>query len=95
MSDALSFAEIDVQRVELLPARTVLSSLGGDGGWAGDGFGGFGGDSGDAVVAGNDNYGGIQVNIAISGPGGWGGPGWGGDASGGDACGGCDHSYKY
>lgn len=26
MSDALSFAEIDGQRVEMLPARTVLSS---------------------------------------------------------------------
>lgn len=26
MSDALSFAELDGQRVELLPARTVLSS---------------------------------------------------------------------
>ena len=33
MSRALSFAEIDGQRVELLPARTVLSlfSAGGDG----------------------------------------------------------------
>jgi hypothetical protein len=34
MSRELSFAEIDGQRVELLPARTVLSlfSAGGDGG---------------------------------------------------------------
>ena len=34
MSDALSFAEIDGQYAELLPARTVLSlfSLGGGGG---------------------------------------------------------------
>jgi hypothetical protein len=29
MSDALSFAEIDGQHVELLPARTVLSMCGG------------------------------------------------------------------
>jgi hypothetical protein len=34
MSHALSFAEVDGQRVELLPARTVLSlfNAGGDGG---------------------------------------------------------------
>lgn len=30
MSDALSFAEIDGQHIELLPARTVLSSGGPD-----------------------------------------------------------------
>lgn len=37
MSDALSFAQIDGQHVELLPARTVLSmfSLGGRGGGGG------------------------------------------------------------
>ena len=32
MSDALNFAEIDGQRVELLPARIVLSLFGFDGG---------------------------------------------------------------
>jgi hypothetical protein len=32
MSDALDFAEVDGQRVELLPARTVLSLFGFDGG---------------------------------------------------------------
>jgi hypothetical protein len=49
MSDALSFAEIDGQHVELLPARTVLSvfamggkggsNTGGDGGSARGGLG--------------------------------------------------------
>jgi hypothetical protein len=41
MSDALSFAEIDGQHVELLPARTVLSmfSAGGSGGSSGCGCG--------------------------------------------------------
>ena len=34
MSDALSFAEIDGQHVELLPARTVLSMFSLDGGGA-------------------------------------------------------------
>jgi hypothetical protein len=41
MSDALSFAEIDGQHVELLPARTVMSAFrtggGGDGGTGGNG----------------------------------------------------------
>jgi hypothetical protein len=41
MSDALSFAEIDGQHVELLPARTVMSTFrtggGGDGGTGGKG----------------------------------------------------------
>ena len=49
MSDALSFAEIDVAQVELLPARTVLSmfrvSVGGDAGNGGQGGkGGVGGE---------------------------------------------------
>jgi hypothetical protein len=48
MSDALSFAEIDVQHVELLPARTVLSMFSLSGGSrAGDaGNGGQGGKGG-------------------------------------------------
>lgn len=42
MSDALSFAEIDVQHLELLPARTVMSMFAligqpGDGGTGGNG----------------------------------------------------------
>ncbi|MDQ3761468.1 MAG: hypothetical protein M3460_07135 [Actinomycetota bacterium] len=44
MSDALSYAEIDSQNVELLPARTVMSTFtmtgGKDGGEAGHGVGG-------------------------------------------------------
>ncbi len=56
MSDALSFAEIDVQHVELLPARTVMSmfSTGGGGCEAGDG--GIGGKGGSA-------QGGLGINI--------------------------------
>ena len=52
MTDALSFAEIDGQHVELLPARTVLSLFsgcggcdgpqGGDASRGGDGYGGAG-----------------------------------------------------
>lgn len=54
MSDALSFAEIDGQDVELLPARTVLSLfsvVGGNGGTAGDGGTGTGGLGGNLVGA--------------------------------------------
>ena len=46
MSDAVSFAEIDEQRVELLPERTVMSTIflveGETGGAGGDGVGGVG-----------------------------------------------------
>ena len=48
MSDALSFAEIDEQHLELLPARTVMSMFsacggcGGDGGNGGSAQGGLG-----------------------------------------------------
>lgn len=97
--DELRWDEIDGQRVELLPARTVLSAgcgawhFGGggdggpasDGGYGGWGFGGEAGDGGDATVEGNVNNGFIQVNVAIGGPGGYGGEGDGGDAAGGDA----------
>jgi hypothetical protein len=100
MSEALSFAEVDGQHVELLPARTVLSCFngyyggygdefefeGGDGGWGGDGYGGDGGDGGHAIVADNVNksFFGDQYNVAVGGHGGHGGDGWGGDANGGD-----------
>jgi hypothetical protein len=50
MSDSLSFIEIDAQRVELLPARTVLSMINKAGG------GCHGGNGGDA-------QGGIGVNL--------------------------------
>lgn len=56
MSDALNFAEIDAQRVELLPARTVLSSGGrfdfavdGVEGADGHGFDGHGADGADGA----------------------------------------------
>lgn len=99
--DVLGWAELDAQQVELLPARTVLSAFGpchsggagddggtgGDGGHDNTGGKGEGGDGGDAtaVVAGNENYGFLQINIAIA-EGGAGGDGYGGDvdASGGD-----------
>jgi hypothetical protein len=110
MSEALScgmlgWADIEGQRVELLPARTVLTTGcynynghwnyddwtfggdagdGGDGNEGGDGVGGDGGDA-HAIVANNENHGGIQVNMAFA-FGGVGGYGFGGgvDADGGD-----------
>ncbi len=46
MSDAVSFAEIDEQQVELLPERTVMSTIfmtdGETGGAGGSGTGGIG-----------------------------------------------------
>ncbi|HEY6421661.1 MAG TPA: hypothetical protein VIY28_00155 [Pseudonocardiaceae bacterium] len=42
MSDAMSFVEIDGQRVEPLPARTVLSLFSAGGGRGGTGRGGLG-----------------------------------------------------
>ena len=79
MSDALSFAEIDSQHVELLPARTVLSlfSTGNCGcGGGGSSTGGHGG-------AGGSAQGGLCINI-LSGIGILGT----GTASAGDATGG-------
>ncbi|MDQ4103126.1 MAG: hypothetical protein M3186_05260 [Actinomycetota bacterium] len=86
MSHAVSFAEIDGQHVELLPARTVLSVFpagGCDGCHGGGGDGGQGG-------AGGSGQGGIGVNLlninllgtqTNSAGNGIGGPG--GDADGG------------
>jgi hypothetical protein len=74
MSDALSFAEIDGQHVELLPARTVLSC--GCGGGGGSATGGAGGPGGSA-------QGGLGINL-LSGIGILGT----GTASAGDATGG-------
>lgn len=54
MSDALSFAEIDGQHVELLPARTVMSMFSTGGCEGGDG--GTGG-------AGGSAQGGLGINI--------------------------------
>ncbi|MGH3888006.1 MAG: hypothetical protein ACRDSZ_15845 [Pseudonocardiaceae bacterium] len=73
MSDALSFVEIDGQHVELLPARTVLSTFA---------MGGKGGDGG-AGGSGGDAQGGVGVNV-LSGIGVLGT----GNASGGNATGG-------
>ena len=58
MTDALNFAEIDGQHVELLPARTVLSLFTVGGPEGGDGYGGDGGQGGDAKgkAAIFDNY---------------------------------------
>ena len=56
MSDALSFAEIACQQVELLPARTVLSLFNLGGGGARGGNGGTGGDGG-------AGRGGIGLNV--------------------------------
>ncbi len=72
MSDALSFAEIDGQHVELLPARTVLSlfSLGNTGGTGGEGGKGFGGIGVQLIPV---NVLGEQTNVLGSGLGGDGG----------------------
>lgn len=90
MSDALTFAELDVQQVELLPARTVMSmfqlgSTGGSG-TGGTGTGGAGGDAhgGIGVNALNFNVGsGNQYNSAGDAYGGPGGAGTGGPGTGG------------
>jgi hypothetical protein len=64
MSDALSFAEIDAQQVELLPARTVLSAFHG---WYHcdyghyidyDHYADYGDDGGDGGEGGDNNEGG-------------------------------------
>jgi hypothetical protein len=81
MPDALSFAEIDGQHVELLPARTVLSMFalgkggggdGGAGGAGGKGTGGIGVNLLDIDVLGD------QTNSAADGVGGRGGAASGG-----------------
>ncbi len=80
MSDALSFADVDGQHVELLPARTVMSAFRtcgcGEGGGEEGGNGGVGGNGGSA-------QGGLGINI-LSGLGVLGT----GTASAGDATGG-------
>jgi hypothetical protein len=83
MSDALSFAEVDSQHVELLPARTVMSLLhtdasGGRGGNAGKGGAGGQGRGGIGLTILNIDLFGDQVNGAGDGTG-----GAGGDAGGG------------
>jgi hypothetical protein len=68
MSDTLTFAELEAQHVELLPARTVLSLMfSASGGRGGDNtsHGGSGGTA-VAVNAGNINFGGDQSNIAVA-----------------------------
>jgi hypothetical protein len=79
MPDAVSFAEIDGQRVELLPARTVMSLFatggGGNGGTGGSGGSGYGGIGLDVL---NVNATGSQENGAGSGIGGSGGAASGG-----------------
>ena len=86
MSDALSFAEIAGQHVELLPARTVLSLFSTGGGGEGGGAatptpaGNYGGDGGDAKgkAAIFDNYfytEGDVYNYVTGGAGGAGGAG--------------------
>ena len=88
MSDAMSFAEIDGQHVELLPARTVLSLFsattsgggrGGNGGFSGNGGIGKGGLGLNLI---NLNLFGEQYNSAGTGFGGAGGTSPGGDGGG-------------
>ena len=81
MFDALSFVEIDVQRVELLPARTVLSLFSAGGGRGGNGGAGGNGGVGRGGLGLNvvniDAFG-DQVNSAGDGFGGAGGSANGG-----------------
>jgi hypothetical protein len=66
MSDRLSSAELEVQQVELLPARTVLSlfSIGaGKGGQGGTPGAGGTGTGGVGINFGNMVFGGTQTNI--------------------------------
>jgi hypothetical protein len=93
MSDALSFAEIDGQHVELLPARTVLSMFstgggprGGDAGNAGAGGTGGPGGTGSGTASLYDNWiyvEGDNYNNLTGGAGGEGGAADGGAATGG------------
>lgn len=81
MSDAVSVAELEGQRAELLPARTVLSLFSGLGGRGGNGgLGGAGGQGRGGLGANlvNVNLLGDQSNFAGSGFGGDGGAGPGG-----------------
>ena len=83
MSDAVSFAEIDGQHVELLPARTVMSlfSTGSGGGRGGNGGGGGKGGVGRGGLGLNllnINLFGDQVNSAGDCTGGAGGDSLGG-----------------
>jgi hypothetical protein len=81
MSDVLSFAELDGQHVELLPARTVLSLFGtvGNGGNGGTGGAGGSGTGGFGVNLLNINAGGDQFNNGGNGIGGNGGNANGGN----------------
>lgn len=86
MSDSLSFAEIEGQHVELLPARTVLSLMftAPHGGNGGAGYGGIGINAGNGAL--NGAY---QSNVAGGGFGGYGGAAHGGiGGNGGDGHGG-------
>ena len=67
MSDTLTFAELEAQHVELLPARTVLSLMFSAGGGRGSdtSHGGSGGTA-VAVNAANLNFGGNQNNVALA-----------------------------
>ncbi|HEX4103552.1 MAG: hypothetical protein WAN20_07740 [Pseudonocardiaceae bacterium] len=82
MSDALSLAELDGQRVELLPSRTVLSlfSVGGPGRGGNGGLGAPGGVGRGGLGANliNANVLGDQTNLAGTGVGGDGGGATGG-----------------
>ncbi len=83
MSDALSFAEVDGQHVELLPARTVLSLFSAGGGGGRGGNGGEGGNGGTGrgglgINLLNINLFGDQTNSAGDGFGGAGGSANGG-----------------
>ncbi|MGW5649561.1 hypothetical protein ACWEV3_22520 [Saccharopolyspora sp. NPDC003752] len=85
-SEPLSSAELDDQRIEFLPARTVMSTFPFHGGWDPIAINGGGGGNGGG--AGGGTGGGAGGNGGVGGDGGPGGPGIGGNGVGGNGHGG-------
>lgn len=72
MSDALSFADMDGQHVELLPARTVLSTPGAfapGGETTGTATGGYGGHGGDSWASNVNSWSTLNGNQSAGGGG--------------------------
>lgn len=91
-SEPLSSAELGDQRVEFLPARTVMSTFPWGGGWnpivINGGGGGDGGGTGGGQGGGTGGDGGNGGTGGNGGHGGPGGPGIGGNGFGGGGIGG-------
>lgn len=92
VSGELSISELENERVEYLPARTLLTAFafGGGGGThnAAAGDGGNGGGTGGGTGGGEGGAGGAGSTVGDGGPGGPGGSGIGASGIGGDGVGG-------